>query len=212
MDGAAAMLSDPDKDAFTYAKQLPLLKRANRALELILLDIGSPVQRQVSAELTVDAGDTYINPLPSDFLLLDEMFERAVGGTDRDWVYVPEGRIEGLASSDIIGRCAFRNNGIYFPAPTSAREVLLRYQRQLAVIVSENSAEDGSLVAQNYLEAKQAEMCARFIGMDSTVADGIAVREVEPAREMLENIFTKSNQGIRARRRGFTTRNVSSYR
>lgn len=207
MDDSAVILNDVGKSLFTYAAQLPYLQRANRDLEMLLINIGAPQQRVKSTPITVTAGTSTLT-LPDDFLLPTSLKERAFGSSD-PWDDMHERPIE---PDDVVSQYAlifwaFRNNGIYFVAATTDREVLLQYERQLAAISSQNSPED-FILSRNYLGSKTAEYCARFVGMNTTIADGIRDNEVFRAEDALTRAIVLNGQGNRYRRKPFTSKQL----
>lgn len=218
MDESAALLNDTAKSLFTYAAQLPYLKRANEFLENLLIANGVAIQRQTSAVLTVVSSTTNIDlsvnvAYPSDMLLPIRLLERDGGATSQDFGPMIETEWEPeLRPTASIQFWTFRNNKIYTPGVTSTRDVKIDYWRQLTTITSSSSPEEvtGSKV---YLAAKTAELCARYIGQNKEIADDLANIEVAPAQDLLERIYIKNSQGVgRSRRRRFTRPRVTYSR
>lgn len=209
MDEAASLLNDTAKTLFTYAAQLPYLRRANEALENLLIACGISVQRQVSLVMTVAPSAVNIDltangSYPTDILLPIRCWERDGGSnsqtfslmTERDWE--PE-----LNPTTSATYWTFRNNKIYIPGVTSSRDIKVDYWRQLTSITGQNSNEEVA-GAKTFLAAKTAEMCARYIGQNKEVADDLLNIEVGDARDLLERIYIKNTQGTRSRRRRFS--------
>jgi len=210
--GARAFLNDQNVNLFSNTALLPHLIAANEELEQTLIIFGSPVQRVLSTVIPVTAGVTSITiggapPLPSDFLLPLSLHERTQGDSEQSWTemtpknFEPENQVPTTA----FIYYAFRNNAIYFPEATSNRDILLKYNRTLAVISGPNSPEDFYL-AKRFLCARLAELGARYVGMNSAFGDELAIREVEPRKEDIERIFTLQGQTVRSRRPRFTTK------
>jgi hypothetical protein len=200
MDQSAAYLNDTALTLYTYATQLPYLKIANENLQTKLAIFGTSQQRKASAAIDVAALAVTLT-LPSDFLLPTRLFERADGGTNADWVLMEEKmwNPELVVQGTELVYWAFYNNAINFVGATVAREVLLEYDRKLAIITSSASPEDFDL-AKNYLSARTAELCARFIGQNQELADRIAAREVYIAEDELTRVLVLNEQGKGQRR------------
>lgn len=210
-DGARSpFLNDLATNLYTNTILLPHLKTANEELEQILMIFGAPVQRVVSAAVPIPSGTTSLiigGLLPADFLLPLSLHERTTGDTAQSWVemvpkdFEPENQIP----TTMFKFYSFRNNGIYFPAATVNRDILLKYDRQLAVITGPNSPVDFYL-SKRLLCARVAELAARYTGQNAGYADSLALREVEPRKDDIERIFTLQGQTVRARRPRFTVK------
>ena len=209
MDESAALLNDVAKALFTYTAQLPYLKRANEALENLLIANGVSVQRQVGAVLSVAPSTSNIDlsatiGYPSDMLLPIRCWERDGGATDQTFTMMDERDWEPeITPTSSLAYWTFRNNKIYIPGVTTTRDVKIDYWRQLTAIVSSGSNEE-VMGAKTYLAAKTAEMCARYIGQNSEIADSLLSNEVAESKDLLERILVKNTQGTRSRRRRFT--------
>jgi hypothetical protein len=206
MDQSAALLNDVALTTYTYEAQLPYLKKANEELEKKLIIHGAPVQRMVIVETPVLAGELTLI-LPDDFLVPEKLFEKATGETgwtpitERKWVpidYIP---------TTSLAFWAFRNNAINFPGATVDRIVQLHYERKLTVIISEDTPEDFYL-SKTFLAARTAELCARYIGMNTTIADGIRDNETLRAEDEILRIFVLNGQGVGGRRRPFNSKRL----
>lgn len=206
---AQALLNDTSAQIYTSAALLPFVKRANRELEQVLIINGSPVQRVESANISVFATITTLS-LPTDFLLPIELNERPLASTSNDdWVPMTEMPwIPDIVAGETLDYWAFRNNAIYLLGATVDRTVRLRYERQLAVITSTASPED-SVLFQNFLGAKTAELAARFIGMNEAFAQSLHDNESKPAKNDLEQLLVL--QGSPVRRQRFTIGKQTIY-
>jgi hypothetical protein len=212
MSSARLFLNDVAATLFTNTALLPYCIKASEELELILAGCGVQIQRTTSAAITVAASSTAVSTLtlPSDFLFPIDLNERASGSTNlADYTQVIEKDWEpNIVAVNTLNYYAFRNNSIYFPPCTVAREVQLRYIRQLAQITASASPMD-SIVQKNYLSAKTAELAARYVGMNGTHADDLAAREVGPAEYQLLNVYVQEGQANPQRRRRFQTRRLT---
>lgn len=207
MDQSAAMLNDTALDQYTYTVQIPYLKKANEDLEKKLIIFGTEVQRTKSNAISILADATTVT-LPSDFLLPISLKERNVGENNDQWVDMTETIWEPDSThTTYIEFWAFRNNTIYIKPPIIAKEILLYYERSLAVLSGQNSAVDTGII-KGYLAARTAELCARYIGMNSTFADEIRDNEVSRAESDLEYMLVLNSQGNPVRRPKFTTMRI----
>jgi hypothetical protein len=206
-EAAKAFLNDAGRDLYSDGVLLPQLQAANQELEQILEAFGSRIETKVSTAIDVAALATTVT-LPSDFLMPIELWERADGSTsEADWTPMTEqSDLVGFMQLPTLGFWSFYNNNINLVGATTAREVLLKYERSLASISGSNSPIDVDKF-KRYLSRKTAELAARYIGMNSTLADEISAREVLPAKFDLEHILIRNMQGTRHRRGGsFGTR------
>lgn len=205
MDISAGVLNDTALTNYTYTAQLPYLKMANAALEKILMIFDSEVQRQESTAITVAIGATTLT-LPSDFLLPISLFERAPGQGDDLWILMTEMSWEpNVVQTNTLEYWAFRNNIVQLVGSLTTREVLLKYERMMAVISGSASPTD-TYLAKEYLGFKTAELCARFIGMNSLMANEIRDNQVFPAEDMLTRVLTQNKQSQRYRRQKYSAR------
>lgn len=210
-DAANIYLNDTAKAIYTYAALLPMVSRANRELEKLLVIHGAPQQRMQSSAISVAANSLTLT-LPSDFLVPIRLFERNQGGAVGDWapmferIWTPENYVP--TSSNTYWN--FNNNNINFPGATVNKEVLLEYERVLAVISGQNSPED-SIIIRDYLGARVAEQAARYIGMNSNFADEIMQRDVAKAEDDLLRIIVLNQQAVGQRRTKFTSQRLNVY-
>lgn len=212
MDGARVLLNDVGATNFTNTVLLPLVKRASKKLEKLLLIYENPGQRMAnSSPIDVAANSTSLT-LPNDFLLPIKLFERPDGGTDADWIPMSERdwNPENFVATTTIRFWAFRNLIVSLPPCTVAREILLEYERILPVITAANSPIEDTTLIVAYLEAKTAEYAARHIGMNETIAASIRDNEVNTAEDELMRVITLSNQGVRYRRQKFGVKRLTS--
>lgn len=211
MDSARIFLNDTGASLFNNSVLTPYVAKANETLEVLLITWGIQAQRQKSIAILVPASlltnSTLI--LPDDFLVPRDIYERAVGQNDSDYTQVIEKDWEpDSIATNTLNYYAFRNNNIYFPPCSADREVQVRYERQLAVIVGENSPAD-FILAKNYLAAKTAELAARYIGMNGSHADDLLAREVGPAEYNLSVVYIGVAQALPKRRRRYQTRRLT---
>ena len=205
MDSSAALLNDAPRELYTNEVQLPYLQMANEQLSDVLESNGVSIPRKSSTAIVVSPQSTTL-PLPNDFLLPIKLWERGSGETDSDWIGMSErGELVGHVATNNISFWSFNNNQVNLVPCTQTREVLMGYERSLGTLLSENSPIDVNKF-RRYLSRKTAELCARFIGMNSTLADEILSREVIPAENDLSMILVKNMQGVRHRRGSATNR------
>ena len=140
------------------------------------------------------------------------MWERADGGSDEDWVEMDE-RIPdpGEAQETELEIWYFKEGDIWFRGANSAREVILRYQRELGAITGPASAIKvrGSL---SFLSFRTAGIIARARGNTSRANDLDA--DAKMHLDSIIGVKVKDEQGspVRPRRYGFTRRANRSRR
>lgn len=209
MNGAAALLNDIGLTNFSYAAQLPYLRRANEYLENLLIANGIAVQLQESTTVSVLASASNIDlatmiGYPSDMLLPIRLWERS--NSSQNFVLMGEHELEpSYTPVNYLSIWEFRNNTIYVPGINVATQVKIDYWRQLATVTSSSSNEEVA-GSKALLEARTAEQCARYAGQNSEIADSLLNNEVIPAQDLLERIYIKNSQGSRSRRKPFRRR------
>ncbi len=212
-DAAGALLNDPDKVTFTDAVQLPFLQISWRELQNFLLANGiTDVDEFTTVALTITAQTQQWTSTPTDLLLPIKLWERAVGGSDQDWVEMDEQIPDPADPMETeLEIWYFKEGDIWFRGATTNRQVIVRYQRELGAITGQASVIKvrGSL---SFLSFRTAGIIARARGNKSRANDLDA-----DAKMHLDNIIStkvKDEQGMpaRPRRYGFTRRANRSRR
>lgn len=205
MTQAAGMLNDTALSLYTQAVQLPYLIKANEELEQHFAIYGVQVERKKGAVITVLA-NALVLALPADFFLPIRLFERGVGENNQSWVPMTERTWEpetAVPTTNLV-YWAFRGNAINFIGATADREVLMEYERMLAVITSAASPEDYSF-SKNWLASRTAELCARYIGQNAIMANTIRDNDVAMNFDSLVRMLILNQQNLRQRRPRFRT-------
>lgn len=213
MDLAAVLLNDSAKSQYTYAKQLPLLSKANDELETALILNGvSPVKKQ-SAVVTMAIG-TSLFSIPADMADPLLMGERA-GGTTGEFSEMTQAAVPPeIPASSLFGYWTYINLTIVCGPANGAgaltsRDVKLTYNRLLTSITTSASVVEITKSKQ-FLAERTAALCARFLGENPSRADSLDLLAFgpEPDRKggslgdtVME--FVRSNQGTPVRRRGY---------
>lgn len=139
MDGAAVLLSDPNKVTFGYAYQLPSLKLAWTELQEALVANGlSEVEETTSTVYDIAINTKEWTSGPTDLLAPIKLWERPDGGTAADFVPMEE-RIPDPSEPQVaeLEVWYFSEGIIKFRGATTIREVQVQYQRELITISSE---------------------------------------------------------------------------
>lgn len=212
MDGARMMLNDTAATLYSNTAITPHVIAANEQLELEMLALGISVIRKPTVAIIVPALALTLT-LPTDFLLPLELYERLSGAVNDPWVLMTEREWTpaDYVQNTSLNYWAFYNNAVNFPGSTVARDVMMRYERQLAVITGPNSPEE-NIVFKRYLAAKTAEYAARYVGMNKSISDDIHNDEVRPALELVTQILVGNMQGNPVRRMRFSTQRVDILR
>ena len=163
---ARALLNDVAATLFTDAVLLPSLQKAHRELQVLLWENGLSVIKEVTAVIDVAIGATSLGAsLPADILEPKTLQERADGSTSEDdWVNVSEtDNLPRVDPTTRISYWAWREEVIEFIAPTTAREVKLRYLKGLTVPTSGSSA-IGLIFGELYLGPRLASIAVQTLG------------------------------------------------
>lgn len=178
MDSAAALLNDPNKITYTYAKQLPYLKMAATKMQNRLTLLGHQVINEVSGTGTVTAGSAQIDLVdgdPSGDILVEPIavFERAPGENDDAWEPMNPALWEPLKEEGTtLEDWVWRKGYVRFTPATEDREVKIFYRRKLSPITDENSTIEFGIF-QDYLENMTAGLIAEFVMKDRSRAQAL---------------------------------------
>ncbi len=179
LDSSAALLNDAAKVTYTYAKQLPYFKIVYTKAQNRLLLLGHPALAELSDAGTVTAGQTNIvsidGTIAKDILSQPvALYERAVGGTEDDWVEMTRGKWEELRTpAATIGTWAWREGAVYVNAATTNREIKLKYDRFFVAIVDETSTVEHQNFA-DFLIHGTAAYIAAFVMKDMAKAQALS--------------------------------------
>lgn len=193
MDRAAAFLNDAGKQLYTNAVLLPFLKDAYEELQQRLEDNEIVlVNEENTVVINVAANATSITS-PTDMARPIAMLERSDGSTEEwspieevDWID------ENLDDEMRIVQWCWREDTIYINPPTTARDVILRYQKELTAITSENSA----IAVRNssrFLAARTASLAAMDVGENPSRAMNLDAR-AERAFDTIIRLEVKQRQ------------------
>ena len=213
MDAAGALLNDPDVVTFTYAAQLPFFKIAWRELQSFLLSNGiTDVDEYTTVPLTITADTKQWTSTPTDLLLPIKLWERAVGGSDTDWVEMEEKIPDPADPQETeLEIWYFKEGDIWFRGANENRQVIVRYQKELTAIVDEDTTIPvrGSI---SFLSFRSAGIIARARGNNGRANDLDA--DAKMHLDSLIAVKVKDEQGMpaRPRRYGFTRRANRSRR
>ena len=207
LDQAAALLNDPSRTTFTYADMLPYFKIAWRELQTFLVSNGiTDVDEYTTTALTISADTKEWTNTPIDLLFPIKMWERAVGESVDDWVEMDE-RIPdpSEAQETELEIWYFKEGNIWFRGANSIREVILRYQRELTAIVSENTAIPvrGSI---SFLAFRTAGIIARVRGNKGRANDLDADAKMYLDSTVAAKVKDMQGDPVRPRRYGYTRR------
>lgn len=208
MDSAAALLNDTQKQEYTYAVQLPYLKRAFRELREELQLGNVPITNKVGTVLTIPAGvveisATTIPGLPPDLVEIRQLFSRHAGTGS----WIPMSRHEYLSfpldnvTVGYFNGWAWSGNSIRLSPSNQINDLKIDYISEGTNVVDENSAIP-VINGRTYLESRTAALCAQYIGEDKPRADDLNV-DASIALERIVMIESKAKQTIMTRRQPF---------
>lgn len=207
MDNAAALINDPNKVTYTYAKQLPYFKMAYQKAQNRLGLLGHQAVSVISTVGTVIAGQnriTNIDGLPSPEILIEPVyvFERTPGATDNDWYIMDSVLWEDLREPrQNLETWAWRQGYVSFTPATVNREVKLFYRGVLSTIINETSTIDFPIF-KDFLENATAGLIAEFVMKDRSRAAVLSALASD-AMEIAVMHSTKIMQKHPAKRRSY---------
>jgi len=145
---------------------IPKVQEAHRELQEQLWLAGSPLVREQTDPILVNAGDTELT-LPADILCPFELLENAANApiTDANWkpmteaFYIPIGTGQG---PELIF-WAWRKERVQFIGASNSRSVIMRYRRKIPEPVNLND-QIGILFGEMYLSARSAAIFAGSLG------------------------------------------------
>ena len=216
MDGAAALLNDPNKTVYTYAAQLPYLRIALQELREYYELHNLPVTEDVSTVIQVNAGVTEIpyngagtptNPsLPSNMVEPKQLWERQRGidpfvpMSKRD--YLPH-NMDSVATSQFV-YYAWQGQKIKLLAANQNNDIKIDYILELFPNIStiDQNTQLNVVNAISLLEYRTAALCAEFIERNTTSSQSLN-QYAGLALDRASGIATKGTQNIVTRRKPF---------
>lgn len=214
MDISASLLNDTAKSIYTYAIQLPYLKKAMVELREHLEYNNVPVTNTVSAIITIPAaittGTTTINfastpALPGDLVEIQQAWERLTG-TDP---FVPLTRVEFLphylegALMNQFVYWSWQGNGFTVLNANQTNDVKLDY---IAELINSDTITQTSVIgvinSRSFLEYRTASLIAKFVSFNDDTADALNSEAVNALDRSL-GIESKARQAIYTRHRPF---------
>lgn len=203
---AAVHLNDPNQLVYTTAVLLPF---CNMALEELTEELGvynvAPL-RDESIVIEADIADTVLAQMPADYVEAISLFERIRGGTDLQWREVKEVPWvdKTITQSSEIIQWASRGANIEITAPTTDRDVMLRYIRSTVAITGTSTALD---LAQSitFLGLVTARNAATDAGNSVSKGNSFETR-INRSRDRLVRRLQGEQQGMGVRRRAYSGR------
>ncbi len=168
---SAALCGDRNQTLYTNDKLLPLLKRANRDLnmELALAGVNVVEGEHTSTTIAAVTGVEHPNP-PNDLAIPIKLWERPDASvSDQDWIIMEE-RDWDPAEAQVEHLEVWKWSGdkILFRGATTTHKVKMLYRKNLQDIVDANSAIT-VINGEHFLAAKTASYAARFIGKNASL-------------------------------------------
>ena len=175
MDHSAALINDPNKITYTYAKMLPYLRMAYLKAQNRLGLLGHQSLAIISSGGLVTAGSDKIenvDGLPALDALIEPVFvfERTVGGNDNDWFIMEPVKWEDLREPrEQLETWAWRQGYVKFTPATTDREVKVFYRGTFNSIIDENTVLSFPIF-RDFLENATAGLIAEFVMKDKSRA------------------------------------------
>lgn len=208
-DTARRLMGDDDAAVYTDSMLIPgagkgPVNNAYRFVQSRLANSGCSVLQDTSAVLTVPAGTLAITAasspaLPTNFMVPYKLWERAVGGTDADWVPVRRGdELPVRTAYDILGDWVFEGIGIDLIGATTTREIKMQYEKLLPTL--DNLTDPvGILGGEDAIAFYTCSLMSMSRGQP-TMAEYFEKKAVDAVDELV-NRFVHSNQAVHGRRR-----------
>lgn len=192
---SSAMCGDRNRTLYTDDKLLPLLKRANRDLnmELALSSVNVVEGTHTSSTIAAVTGVEHPNP-PNDMSIPIKLWERLDSSTsDLDWVLMEERDWDPAeAQTEDLEVWKFSGEKILFRGATVAHKVKMLYRKNLQDIVDANSPITVTN-GDHFLAAKTASYAARFIGKNASLGAELN-GEAASALALLLGVRVKEDQ------------------
>lgn len=214
MNGAAALLNDPNKTKYTFAVQLPYLNLAVQELQEEFELNAIATSEKTSAVIQINAGVTQIvyngagtptNPsLPSDMVEPAQLWERNRGidpfipMVKRE--YLPHS-LEGILISSFI-YYTWQEQKITVLPSNQNNDIKIDYIRELFSSVTDENTQINTINAKSFLEYRTAGLVAEFIERNVTSANALNSYALL-AMGRVTGIGAKGKQNIVTRRQPF---------
>ncbi len=164
LDTARTLLNDDNATTWTDAVLMPKLAEAHRELQVDLWEVGSPVVREESSAIQVDAAATTLSGnQPSNLITPTKLIETTRSGSA--WIdmtevtYIPKN----IAQSATLIYWAWREETIVFLGSSANRDVILYYRKLITIPTTVNDA-IGVIFGELYLGARTAAMASGSVG------------------------------------------------
>jgi hypothetical protein len=209
-DISAALLNDTAKTVYTNAAQLPYLNLALQNLQENFELSNVPVTDAISTVINIPAGEIAIKfngpgpKLPDDLIEIQKLWEREEGIDP----YFPMTRVNSLsqqlAGTELsqFGVYVWESQEIKFLPASRDNDIKIEYIRNLFSPAVDANSPINVVNAASFLEFKNAALCARYIGENTTRADSLDGQAIL-ALDMATGISSKGRQSIITRRRPF---------
>ena len=214
MDGAAALLNDPNKTKYTYAVQIPYLRIASQELKEEFELNSIAVTQETSSVIQINAGVTVIpyngagtatNPtLPSDMVEPAQLWERNRGIDP----YIPMTKVqylphnlEGVEINQFVYYVWNKQEIKVLPSNTN-NDIKIDYIRQLFSEIVDENTQINVINAKSFLEYRTAGLVSEFIERNITSANAMNAYAVL-AMNRVTGIGAKGKQNIVTRSRPF---------
>ncbi len=207
MDQVAALLTDPSKVTHTYALMLSYLKISWDELQEALLAKGIVDLDEKSATKTITAGIKVWNTdLPTDLLLPVKLYEKAVGALDTTYELMDQ---EEINPAEELGTTLevwnWEEGEVKLRGATTDRVLLLKYQRELAAIASENTVLPVT-VGKMFLTFRTAGIISEIRGNKTRAASFNGSAEYHLGKILGVKVRESQNVVVRAKPYGHSRR------
>ena len=213
----ASLMNDTAQTSYTDVAVLPYLNMALRNLQEEFEANNIPVTNQTSIAISVPVGVTVIRfpvpgqeealpELPVDLVEIQRLWESPYGLSQ--WIPMTKREfIPHYVESEVINQFliwAWINQEIRLPLSNAINDVKIDYISSMFRTIAESQLQINFpfINIHSYLSFKTAALCSRYIGENSTRADGLDGEAIVALNRSM-GISTKGRQAITTRRRPF---------
>lgn len=197
---ARILLNDASGSRYSDASLLPIFKKVYLDLQRRMVRAGLPLSRERSSGINVATPATVVTS-PADLIVPISLEESDTTG--QQWTDMERKQWEDIrvTPGEKFDNWAWRENEIKVPSCSANRLVRIYYIKSLPAITAVGDTVAIPL-AEQYLASSVAAVAAFVIGANPSRAEALNT-DAENNWEEFVGYHTKSEQGVRVRRKGF---------
>ena len=209
MDRTRAVLNDVAIDLYSNEVLLPYLQIANDDLCDELVDNGATVNKEVTIDLPLSAGNN-TPVLPSNMIVPIELYEKDSGQSDDYYRFVwQRDFLPNTTPGSELRVWSWREQQIIFIGANQDKIVRVRYYRLITSLTGDNAPVELTH-ALNYLAYHTGAIVAEHIGQNLPKAQTLESAATDKLNKLLKK-EVKQNQARPVRRRPFKLNRYVTY-